>query len=67
MTPIQFQKQIRLQAARTLLMTQPGGVAQIGFLVGYESPSHFSRDYRKTFGTSPGREADRRASGLRSR
>jgi AraC-like DNA-binding protein len=67
MTPIQFQKQIRLQAARTMLMTQPSGVAEVGFLVGYESPSHFGRDYRKAFGTSPGREADRRVSEARSR
>ncbi|MBP2706131.1 AraC family transcriptional regulator [Microbispora sp. RL4-1S] len=59
MTPIQFQKQIRLQAARTLLMTQSESVAEIGYFVGYESPSQFSREYRKTFGTSPGRETGR--------
>jgi len=38
MTPIQFQKQIRLQEARALLMTAPANVAEIGYLVGYESP-----------------------------
>ena len=59
MTPIQFQKQIRLQEARALLMTAPANVAEIGFLVGYESPSQFSREYRKTFGTPPGRDAAR--------
>jgi AraC-like DNA-binding protein len=60
MTPIQFQKQIRLQEARALLMTQPAHVAEIGYLVGYESPSQFSREYRRTFGTPPGQDAARR-------
>jgi AraC-like DNA-binding protein len=60
MTPIQFQKQIRLQEARALLMTQPARVAEIGYLVGYESPSQFSREYRRTFGTPPGQDAARR-------
>jgi AraC-like DNA-binding protein len=59
MTPIQFQKQIRLQAARTLLVSRPGEVAEIGYRVGYESPSQFSREYRKTFGAPPGRDAAR--------
>jgi AraC-like DNA-binding protein len=59
MTPIQFQKQIRLQEARALLMTAPVNVAEIGYLVGYESPSQFSREYRRTFGTPPGRDAAR--------
>ena len=60
MTPIQFAKQIRLQEARALLMTQPANVAEIGYLVGYESPSQFSREYRRTFGVPPGRDAVRR-------
>jgi AraC-like DNA-binding protein len=59
MTPIQFQKQIRLQEARVLLMTRAAAVAEIGYLVGYESPSQFSREYRKAFGTPPGRDAAR--------
>ena len=59
MTPIQFQKQIRLQAARALLISSPGEVAEIGYRVGYESPSQFSREYRRTFGTPPGRDAVR--------
>jgi len=59
MTPIQYQKQIRLQAARTLLVSRPGEVAEIGYRVGYESPSQFSREYRKTFGAPPGRDAAR--------
>jgi len=40
-------------------MTQPTNVAEIGYVVGYESPSQFSREYRKTFGTPPGRDAVR--------
>ncbi|WP_432841271.1 AraC family transcriptional regulator N-terminal domain-containing protein [Dactylosporangium sp. CA-092794] len=55
MTPVQFQKEIRLQAARTLLLTEADSVAAIGGMVGYESASQFSRDYRRAFGTSPGR------------
>lgn len=59
MTPIQFVKQIRLQEARALLAAQPANVAEVGYLVGYESASQFSREYRRTFGTSPGRDAAR--------
>ncbi|HEY0260652.1 MAG TPA: AraC family transcriptional regulator [Lacisediminihabitans sp.] len=62
MTPIQFHKQIRLQEARTLLMTRPHDVAEIGYLVGYDSPSQFSREYRRAFGEPPGRDAARLAS-----
>jgi AraC-like DNA-binding protein len=56
MTPIQFQKQIRLQEARVLLMTRSASVAEVGYSVGYGSPSQFSREYLKAFGISPGRE-----------
>jgi AraC-like DNA-binding protein len=59
MTPIQFQKQIRLQAARGLLVSRAGDVAEIGYRVGYESPSQFSREYRKTFGAPPGQDGAR--------
>jgi len=59
MTPIGFIKQIRLQEARALLAAQPANVAEIGYLVGYESASQFSREYRRTFGTPPGRDAAR--------
>lgn len=48
--------QIRLQEARALLMTQPANVAEIGYLVGYESPSQFSREYRRLFGAPPHRD-----------
>ncbi|MCB1755473.1 MAG: AraC family transcriptional regulator [Gammaproteobacteria bacterium] len=55
LTPVQFQKQMRLQEARRLLLLEPD-VARVGFQVGYESASQFSRDYRKLFGLSPGQD-----------
>jgi AraC-like DNA-binding protein len=57
MTPIQFQKEIRLHEARTRLLAQPGDVAGVGFAVGYDSPSQFSREYRRMFGVPPSRDA----------
>jgi len=57
MSPIQFQKQIRLQEARLMLATQPGDVTGIGYRVGYESPSQFSREYRRLFGAAPSQDA----------
>jgi len=57
MTPIQFQKQIRLQEARSLLLSGSRDIAQIGYQIGYESPSQFSREYRRAFGQPPGRDA----------
>jgi AraC-like DNA-binding protein len=57
MSPIQFQKQIRLQEARLLLAAQPGDVAAIGYRVGYDSPSQFSREYRRQFGVPPSLDA----------
>ena len=56
MTPIQFQKQIRLHEAKTRLLAEPGDVAGTGFAVGYGSPSQFSREYRRMFGVPPSRE-----------
>jgi AraC-like DNA-binding protein len=57
MTPIQFQKQIRLHEARTRLLAAPGDIAGAGFAVGYDSPSQFSREYRRMFGAPPSRDA----------
>jgi transcriptional regulator GlxA family with amidase domain len=57
MTPIQFQKEIRLHEARTRLLAEPGDVAGVGFAVGYDSPSEFSREYRSMFGVPPSRDA----------
>lgn len=57
MTPVQFQKHLRLQEARRLLLAEGADVAQVGFAIGYESPSQFSREYRRLFGAPPGRDA----------
>ena len=59
MTPIQFQKHIRLQAARLLLANRPNDVTGVGSRVGYDSPSQFSREYRRLFGAPPSRDAAR--------
>jgi transcriptional regulator GlxA family with amidase domain len=55
MTPIQYQKQIRLQEARARLLANPKDVGTVGFAVGYDSPSQFSREYRRQFGAPPGK------------
>jgi AraC-like DNA-binding protein len=56
MRPVQFQKQVRLQeACRRLIAAEE--VARVGFAIGYESLSQFSRDYRRLFGAPPGRDA----------
>lgn len=59
MSPIQFQKQIRLQQARLLLATRPNDVTGVGLRVGYDSPSQFSREYRRQFGAPPSQDAVR--------
>jgi len=53
MSPLQYQKQLRLQEARRLLMGEGLDVAEAGYRVGYESPSQFSREYSRLFGASP--------------
>ena len=57
MTPVEFQKSLRLQEARRLLLAEGSDVAQVGFAIGYESPSQFSREYRRMFGAPPGRDS----------
>jgi AraC-like DNA-binding protein len=57
MTPVQFQKQLRLHEARARLLAEPGDVTGVGFAVGYDSPSQFSREYRRMFGVPPSRDA----------
>ena len=59
MSPIQFQKQIRLQQARLLLATQPHDITGVGTRVGYDSASQFSREYRRQFGAPPSQDAVR--------
>jgi AraC-like DNA-binding protein len=57
MTPVQFQKQLRLHEARARLLADPGDIAGAGYAVGYGSPSQFSREYRHMFGLPPSRHA----------
>jgi AraC-like DNA-binding protein len=59
MTPLQYQKQVRLQEARVRLLSQADDAATIGFSVGYNSPSQFTREYRRFYGVTPGRDAAR--------
>lgn len=59
MTPIQYQKRLRLLKARWLLLFEPRDAASIAFEVGYESPSQFSREYARLFGMPPSRDAAR--------
>jgi transcriptional regulator GlxA family with amidase domain len=57
MSPLQFQKQIRLQEARRLLVSRQADASRVAFTVGYESPSQFSREYSRLFGQPPARDA----------
>ena len=57
MTPLQYQKQLRLNDAHVRLLTGDHDVAAVGFSVGYSSPSQFSREYRRMFGTTPSHTA----------
>jgi AraC-like DNA-binding protein len=56
MSPVQYQKQLRLQEARRLMLGEDLDVATAGFRVGYEDPSYFSREYKKLFGAPPQRD-----------
>lgn len=53
MTPLQYQKRMRLQEARSLMLGERLDAAEAAFRVGYESPSQFSREYRRMFGAPP--------------
>jgi AraC-like DNA-binding protein len=60
MSPLQFQKQIRLNEAHTRLLAYGPDVSSVAHAVGYASPSQFSREYRRAFGAPP--SATRRSS-----
>jgi AraC-like DNA-binding protein len=55
-TPLQFQKDLRMIAARELLQSGQNTVSAVGFELGYESPTHFSRDYTRKFGLAPSKD-----------
>ncbi|MFZ6044858.1 AraC family transcriptional regulator N-terminal domain-containing protein [Pseudomonas sp. CR3202] len=59
MSPLQFQKQLRLQEARRLMLVESLDAASAGGRVGYESPSQFSREYSRLFGAPPLRDIAR--------
>lgn len=59
MTPIQYQKRLRLIRARWLLLFDPRDAASIAFTMGYESASQFSREYARLFGMPSMRDAAR--------
>jgi AraC-like DNA-binding protein len=67
MSPLQFQKQIRLQEARRRLLSSAEDVATVGFDVGYQSPSQFNREYRRIFGAPPGRDVARQKLNLKAK
>ncbi len=56
LSPLQYQKQLRLQEARRLMLAEHLDAATAGFQVGYESPSQFSREYGRLFGAPPLRD-----------
>jgi len=56
LSPLQYQKQLRLQEARRLMLAEHLDAATAGFQVGYESPSQFSREYSRMFGSPPLRD-----------
>jgi AraC-like DNA-binding protein len=59
MSPLQFQKQIRLQEARRLLLSGDFDAATAGYEVGYGDASHFNREYKRLFGEPPLRDVER--------
>ncbi|MCU7248460.1 AraC family transcriptional regulator [Pseudomonas koreensis] len=59
MSPLQYQKQLRLQEARRLMLAEGLEASAAGYRVGYESPSQFSREYSRLFGAPPLRDLAR--------
>ncbi len=56
MSPLQYQKWLRLQEARRLMLVEDLDVTRVAFAVGYESSSQFCREYSRQFGQSPARD-----------
>ncbi|AZC20346.1 MULTISPECIES: AraC family transcriptional regulator [Pseudomonas] len=63
MSPLQYQKQLRLQEARRLMLAEGLEASVAGYRVGYESPSQFSREYSRLFGAPPLRDMARLRAG----
>jgi AraC-like DNA-binding protein len=58
MSPLQYQKWLRLNEARRLMLNESLDAASAAFEVGYESPSQFSREHARVFGAPPRRDVD---------
>lgn len=56
MSPLQFQKQLRLQEARRLMLSENLDASSAGYRVGYSDAAHFNREYKSVFGTPPMRD-----------
>jgi len=65
LSPLQYQKRIRLLHARSLLISGQGSATSIAFGVGYESPNQFSREYARLFGLPPSRDLAKATQELR--
>lgn len=59
MTPLQFQKQLQLQEARRLMLSEELDAATAGYRVGYNDASQFNREYKRLFGRPPMRDVER--------
>src|SRR5882762_1723567 len=59
MSPLQFQKQVRLQEARRLMLSEDLDAASAAYRVGYNDASHFNREYKSLFGDPPMRDVQR--------
>lgn len=67
LSPLQYQKQLRLLQARKLLVTAGQNVTSVAYEVGYESPTQFSREYGRAFGLPPAKDAIRLMSSIQAR
>jgi AraC-like DNA-binding protein len=59
MSPLQFQKHLRLQEARRLMLGEHLDAASTAYRVGYDDASHFNREYKRLFGAPPMRDVER--------
>ena len=59
LSPLQFQKRLRLQEARRLMLSEQLDAASTAFRVGYDDASHFNREYKRLFGSPPMRDVER--------
>lgn len=67
MSPLQFQKQLRLQEARRLMLGEGLDAASAGYRVGYGNASHFTREYKRLFGAPPMHDVEQLRDGARER